>query len=577
MSGSPSPSGMKASWRRRLTVPQFILLLVATTVLLGLCTLGLYIWQDRKDSLAEHGRNLAALAVLMEEQARSAIETQTLVLDKVEQSIWEAGGVRAFAGDPEAGAKFRQVLDAAPVIHSLWLVDERGFVVASTMELPPTDTGDRSDREFFKALSQDRKARDFIGPLTRGRVSGFRIFTVNRRLNDAKGDFAGVLQITMRAERFSNFYQRLSDDPSAIFGIYKSGGDTVVGYPVDTHDGASAQHLSALFREILKEGEEGVHLLPQFPGTPRMIAFHTIPEYDLVLMAGLSHDSVMSAWRERAGANLLAAGVGIAVFAILAYFAFQAARRSEAARLAAAQAHQAKVTFFASASHDLRQPYQAMRLFFSVAEGRAGQSGDATLIQAVSRLGKAMDAGEELLNALLDVATLEAGSVVPRISVFALEEVLFAERDSFSQLAETRGLRLSVLPTGAVVRSDPVLLRRIVRNLLVNAIKYTDRGGALIGCRRRGDKVHLQVWDTGRGIPEDKQQAIFEDFFQLDNPARSHDGGLGLGLSVVARTSRLLGHRVMVQSRPGRGSVFTVILPAAALPLVQNPHPIPNA
>ena len=136
--------------------------------------------------------------------------------------------------------------------------------------------------------------------------------------------------------------------------------------------------------------------------------------------------------------------------------------------------------------------------------------------------------------------------------------------DSFSGLAETRSLRLRSICPRVRVRSDPVLLRRILRNLLVNAIKFTEKGGVLIGARRRrATTVILQVWDSGKGIAGDELAAIFDDFYQIDNPARSRSEGLGLGLSVVSRTAHLLGHPVRVRSKPGRGSVFEIELPLA--------------
>ena len=126
------------------------------------------------------------------------------------------------------------------------------------------------------------------------------------------------------------------------------------------------------------------------------------------------------------------------------------------------------------------------------------------------------------------------------------------------------GLGWRVVPSSLSVRSDPRLLEQMIRNLLSNAVKYTNKGKILLGCRRRGDKLRIEVWDTGIGIPEEQLQAIFEEFHQLDNPARERSKGLGLGLAIVERLADLLGHAVDVRSRPGKGSVFAVEVPLRA-------------
>jgi signal transduction histidine kinase len=237
--------------------------------------------------------------------------------------------------------------------------------------------------------------------------------------------------------------------------------------------------------------------------------------------------------------------------------------RLEDALAAAGRADFAKSRFLASASHDLRQPFQAMRLYHHVLEMRAP---DPKTRQALDALGRAMTAGEELLSALLDVSTLEAGTVQPVTESLSLADILYDVASEYGEIASQRALRLKVMPIQATISSDRVLLKRVVRNLVNNALRYTERGGILLGARRRGEHVLIQVWDTGQGIPADRLQDIFEDFYQLDNPSRDRSRGLGLGLSIVQRTVRLLGHEITVNSRLGRGSVFTVRVPLAGEP-----------
>jgi len=241
--------------------------------------------------------------------------------------------------------------------------------------------------------------------------------------------------------------------------------------------------------------------------------------------------------------------------------ALQEAHAAErTARMAAERANSAKSRFLAAASHDLRQPFQAMRLFHQVLlEGTS----DPRQRKAVENLGAAMTAGEELLNILLDVSTLEAGNVVATVTEFPARDVLADQVVSLGPVAAEKGVALCMVPCDCTVRSDPVLLKRIVRNLAANAVRYTPPGGkVLIGCRHIGTSLRIEVWDTGCGIPADKLEQVFEDFFQLDNPERNRTKGLGLGLSIVRRTAALLGHPVTVRSWPNKGSVFAITLPA---------------
>ncbi|MBF0332727.1 MAG: PAS domain S-box protein [Alphaproteobacteria bacterium] len=231
------------------------------------------------------------------------------------------------------------------------------------------------------------------------------------------------------------------------------------------------------------------------------------------------------------------------------------------AKEAAERADVAKTRFLAAASHDLRQPLQALSLFVAVLGNRPHGPEDATLI---SRIQDSVQALEGLLNSLLDVSKLEAGLVVPNVETFRVESMLQRLAAEFEPIASAEGLGLRAVPSRALVRSDPALLERILRNLLNNAARYTEEGRILLGCRRRGSTLRIEVWDTGIGIPPDQLQAIFREFHQLGNPSRDRRQGLGLGLAIVERLAALLGHRISVRSTPGRGSVFAIELPLVA-------------
>ena len=227
----------------------------------------------------------------------------------------------------------------------------------------------------------------------------------------------------------------------------------------------------------------------------------------------------------------------------------------EAAKRHAEQANLGKSRFLAAASHDLRQPLQTLSLLQGIL---AKKVKDADALKLVARLEETLSAMSGMLNTLLDINQLEAGIVRPEAVTFAVEDLLERLRTEFAYHAAARSLGWHVVSCRLLVRSDPRLLEQMMRNLLSNAVKYTDRGKVLLGCRRRGDRLRIEVWDTGPGIPEGQLQAIFEEFHQLDNPARERNRGLGLGLAIVQRLAELLGHTVDVRSRPGKGSVFAV-------------------
>ncbi|PWC32661.1 ATP-binding protein [Azospirillum sp. TSO35-2] len=234
----------------------------------------------------------------------------------------------------------------------------------------------------------------------------------------------------------------------------------------------------------------------------------------------------------------------------------------------AERANQAKTRFLAAASHDLRQPFQAMSLFHHILLTKLD---DPRQLEVAAKLGEALATGNTLLSTLLDTSALEVGNVTPRVVEFAVGEIVDRLAMEIGDQAVSRGLVLRVVPCSVRVSSDPVLLERMVRNLLVNALRYTSHGRILLGCRRRhdpvgGDRLSIEVWDTGPGIPEAEMAAIFEDFYRCGTDQRDSGGGLGLGLSIVRRMAQMLDHPVTVRSRVGHGTVFAISVPLVTEP-----------
>ncbi len=229
------------------------------------------------------------------------------------------------------------------------------------------------------------------------------------------------------------------------------------------------------------------------------------------------------------------------------------------ARRAAETANVSKTRFLAAASHDLLQPLNAARLFTSALRQHPGLDAEASSL--AERIDASFRAAEDLLDALLDTSRLDAGSYRPEIGGFALAELFESLQAQFAVVAEQRGLSLRVVPTSMAVRSDPQLLRRILQNFVSNALRYTSKGGVLLGARRVGKEVRIEVWDSGPGIAADQRAKIFDEFQRLAQPSPWGEKGLGLGLSICDRLAGILGHRLDLHSRVDHGSCFAVTVP----------------
>jgi signal transduction histidine kinase len=220
-----------------------------------------------------------------------------------------------------------------------------------------------------------------------------------------------------------------------------------------------------------------------------------------------------------------------------------------------------KSHFLASASHDLRQPLHALNLF--IAQLRS-TSDPAERERLIARMDTAVMSMNELFESLLDMSKLEAGILEPHVTKFPVARALQHIEATFADASRQKGLRLKVTPSRLWVRSDFILLERILMNLVSNAVRYTTRGGIVVGCRRRGGKLRIDICDSGPGIPKEQQQDIFREYYRLAAAEPDRGGSFGLGLAIVDRLGRLLEHPIDLESRPGRGSRFSVSVPLVA-------------
>ena len=249
--------------------------------------------------------------------------------------------------------------------------------------------------------------------------------------------------------------------------------------------------------------------------------------------------------------------ISVLLFAIF-YSIAAASQRVEAARREAVAANIAKTKFLAAASHDLRQPMQALSMYASVLEERVREAGALRVVRGIELSVRTL---EQLFDSLLDISKIESGVVKPEVSAFALMPLIERVVEAETPIAARKNLELRVARTSASVRSDPALLERMLKNLVTNAIRYTERGKVLVGCRRRpGGRLRLEVIDSGIGIPAHEQERIFDEYYQIAGKSAQ---GLGLGLPIVKSLGELLGHKVAVRSSLGRGSVFSIELERA--------------
>jgi signal transduction histidine kinase len=501
-----------------------------------------------------------------------------------------------------------RLLRQVPAITDLTLVDgsgrERLFVSRVSMDRLDAGT-DRSQDEAVRAALADGA---YYGPvyLRRDTEPFMRVALAATRRE------AGVVLAEVNLKFTRDVVSQVRVGREGLAYVVDRAG-RLIAHP-DASLVLRNTDLSAAMREIDAQPEQTLHRRIGLQGEPVLVAQAAAPPMDWRVLVELPEREAEAPWRHALARSLAITAIGLAValgFAVV--FSWRLVRpirmlTAGAARIGSGQlghrialdradeigqlgqafnamagelersyatlehkveertqalseANRAKSRFLAAASHDLRQPLHALNLL--VAQLRA-EPKPAERKRLTQRVESAVASINGLFDTLLDISKLDAGGVSARIETFALQAVLDRVEATFAEDARARGLRLRVRPHPGWVRSDAVLLERILGNLLANALRYTRTGGVLVGCRRRAGGLRVEVWDTGIGIPADKHEAIFAEFVQLAPEGTLRGEGLGLGLSIVARLGQLLGHAVGVASRPGRGSCFHVVLPEAS-------------
>ena len=479
---------------------------------------------------------------------------------------------------------FRQRL---PMLENMVATDANGTMLYSTNY--PTQGISIADRRYFVTLRDRPQQGVLISEAVAGRLSGKPVLIIALPIIRKNGSFDGVVFASISVEWFIQKFGTVDaghDSAVVLRGDASRNFDLLARYRPTGILGETT--VSDRFRATIttnpargtyeaNAGNDKIH---------RMFSYQKLDGYPLITLVGLSTATYLVDWRSQA-IKLLALALAFALTTGLGSWAIMRAWRSRIAaeqeitvrmriekiqedslrqlseaRDAAEQANQSKSRFLAAASHDLRQPMQAISLFVD-SLGRTNLSEEQKHISAY--LTESTHALGELLNGLLDISKLDAGVVKPSPRVIQVDVLASKIEADFSALTAAKSLRFKLsFPFGDMaVNTDGQLVMRLLGNLIGNAIKYTKQGGILVAIRRRGNQALIQVWDTGIGVSAEHMDIIFEEYFQLGNPERDRTKGLGLGLAIAKRIAKLLETELVCRSRPGKGSVFEFRLPLA--------------
>lgn len=534
---------------------------------------------DALTRIEQHDRILA-------EHIVRSFDSIEVLLDEMRQAF-QNGPVWQHWSREEGHRQLKSRLTRSlPQIRHLIIFDAEGFQRhTSFSEAPPTIN--IRDRPYFQQLSAGAEGARF-GPYI-GRNSNRPTYAIARRLTGKNGQFAGVLMVAIEPEYFESFCHSTrpyNDFEAAV--VNAAGAIISLCRSLASEQEKPGGKAGDDFRQVLAYGEfAGASLNMNrsiTSGERYVLATEPVPGYpDLRIVSATPTEVLLRDWQKHtrqvlllavlALSTLIAAGLLIRrQFKRLDMLTHELkssqenleariraatqeleARRKDAERLA-----EAKSRFFAAASHDLRQPLHALQLFLGDLARVTGNPEQRVLVQRIESAARAMT-GQ--LRSMLDISRLDMANIIPERTQFPLTDIFDQLNATYAPAAETAGVRLLFRARTATLETDPALLTRLVGNLIDNAIKFAPGGTVLVCAHWRANAVRIEVRDNGKGIPSDHQQAIYEEYFQIDNDARDPGAGLGLGLAIAHRIAKLLGANISLRSAVGHGSTFALTLP----------------
>lgn len=589
---------MKGMLRRKPEALALIVALVCTISVLTVFLSDAFLSRERELELGE--RRVQHFSIMLAEHTARTFEAVDILLREMASDLsnyhrdWENW-------EPNRGWEYvaQRHSRSLPQLRDLIIFDREGDQRFISTYFPPPRINVR-DRAYFQMLENGRDAATF-GPYI-GRNSGRYTYALARRITDAQRRFTGLAFAAIEPAYLQDFCwsNRLTDDFETVL-INAKGQIVASCRPTDLSKQSAI--LGSIAIDTLYGGRMR-GLLPETGvahGNGLLLSLAAVPGFaDLRVLTVLPESSLLANWRNHlielgtlalfVTAVLLVGGLLVRrqvsemreITAELAanHETLEARVRDATAELsaqkdAAERANTAKSRFLAAASHDLRQPLHALSLFAADLQRKVRTPAPQDLPHLAEQISSSTSMLGELLDSLLDISRLDVAGIKPEIRRFPLRAIFERLGNSFRRAAVDRNISLNFRPTPLWGESDPVMIERMLSNLISNALRYTHPGGrVLVVARKRGKHIVLEVRDNGQGIAPEHQAAIFAEFYQVGNTAREQNKGLGLGLSIVDRLARALKVEISLRSRLNRGTCFGLALPFAS-PVAHNTPPTP--
>ena len=547
-------TAMRALWRLHAGIFPRLLIALLLVALLPLTAF----WQLERQRMIDHGEAEAQqrLELFADSAVQHVDDWMRLNLSVLELAAGQEA-MRSMSGAAQQHA-IAGLVPQLPWAYLIHTVNLQGWNVARSDGRPANWYG---DREYFKELVA---GRPYGIDVQIGRTSHLPALIVAVPITGRDGKLTGML---VEATTLDHVTQAVTSARLGLTGhvyIMTNSGLLIADR------GVSMLHGLRDFRNrpVYAAAQRGDGFYHYRYRRAAKVAEIRHTDFGWIVVAQQQQtESMAAASQANRYAWLLLALTTLAVTLISALVARGFARRIarntralEAARAEAENANRSKTSFVAAAVHDLMQPLNAARMFADAARARLTSTADR---EALSGIDSALEAEDEILSTLLDISRLESGTFEMHERDFALGALFETLGREFGMLARARDIELRVARCSAVIRSDEALLRRILQNYLSNAVRYSRRGRVLMGCRRAGGLLRIEVWDSGPGIPPEHHKRIFLEFQRLDTGVQSSERGAGLGLAIVERIAKRLGHRIGLRSWLGRGSMFFIEVPLA--------------